>query len=187
MGLFNRKRRVQLEDFCREFYDQNLLPPAIRGVDLGEIYFRAVQKSIAEMDGGFATIDSKQILAEMTIIRFEVFALAWLHQFGDKRAPDQSAYTKSYLGEKGRQDIWANMEPYNQAIARSSTAGCTCETGTGRAYLAFVNKMRADLFDQWYKRGFEPDSVARAVNRISVNAACDNGVAAGFLMYAEHV
>jgi len=86
MGLFSRKQRVQLEEFCREFYDSNLLTPVIGGVDLGENYFQTVKGSIAEVDGKFAAIDSKLFRAEMTLIRFEVFSLAWLHQIGDKHA-----------------------------------------------------------------------------------------------------
>ncbi|OHE76358.1 MAG: hypothetical protein A2107_02605 [Verrucomicrobia bacterium GWF2_62_7] len=118
----------------------------------------------------------------MTLIRFEVFGLAWLHQLGDKHAAAQSAYTKTYLEQRGRGDIWANLEPYNQAIARSSTMGRTSESPTGRAYLAFTNKMRIDLFEQWREQGFEDEVVARAVNRISTEVAWEEGVTAAFLM-----
>lgn len=182
LKLLVRKPRVPLEAFCREFYDRYVLAPTVRGLNVGEVYCHSVQESIAEVDSGFATIDSERLLAEMTMVRFEVFGLAWLHQFGDKRAPDQSAYTKEYLVEKGHEDIWANMEPYNQAIARSSWAGYTSETATGRAYLTFFNTVLADSFDKWFARGFEPDCVARAANRLLAKAAWKKGITPGFVM-----
>jgi hypothetical protein len=48
-------------------------------------------------------------MAEITVIRFEVFGLAWLHQKGDKRAAEQSEFTRRYLAEAGRTDIWEAM------------------------------------------------------------------------------
>jgi hypothetical protein len=182
MGLFSRKQRVQLEEFCCEFYDKNILTPVIGSVDLDENYFQAVKVSIADVDGKFAAIDSELFRAEMTFIRFEVFSLAWLHQLGDKHAAAQSAFTKRYLESRNRADIWDALEPYNQAIARSSTLGQTAETASGRAYLAFTNSMRAQLFDEWHKRGFEPEAVTRAANRLATDVAWKQGLTAGFLM-----
>ena len=105
-----------------------------------------------------------------------------MHQFGDKHAAAQCAYTKSYLEERSHADIWDDLAPYNQAVARSSTIGQTTATPSGRAYLAFVDSVRLDLFDQWSKQGFEPDAIARAANRFSTNVAWDKGITAAFLM-----
>ena len=182
MGFFTRKQRVRLDTFCADFYDKQILSPVIAGVDAGRTYFETVMRAVAEVDKTLAVVDCDRFFSEMTLIRFEVFGLAWHHQLGDKHAAAQSAYTKTYLEQRGQEDIWANLEPYNQAIARSSTMGQTSETPTGRAYLTFVNKMRADLFDHWDKQGFEPDAVARAANRISTDVAWDKGITAAFLM-----
>lgn len=182
MALFSRKQRVRLDVFCREFYDKNILTPAIAGMNVGTAYFETAKRSIAEVDARFAAVDSKRFFSEMTLIRFEVFSLAWLHQLGDKQAAAQSAFTKSYLEERGRAELWDTLESYNKAIARSSTLGHTSETPTGRAYLAFTNSIRMQLFDQWHKQGFEPKAVARAANRLSTDVAWEKGLTAGFLM-----
>jgi hypothetical protein len=182
MGLFSRKQRVRLDVFCGEFYDKNILTSVIAGMDVGAAYFETVKRSIAEVDGRFAAVDPKRFFSEVTLIRFEVFGLAWLHQLGDKHAAAQSAFTKSYLDERGRADLWDALEPYNQAIARSSTLGQTSETPAGWAHLAFTNSMRMQLFDQWHKQGFEPKAVARAANRLSTDVAWEKGLTAGFLM-----
>jgi hypothetical protein len=182
MGLFSRKQKVQLEALCCDFYDKNILNPVIAGVDAGRTYADTVIRSVAEVDAAFAVVDLDCFNSEMMLIRFETFALAWIHQLGDKHAAAQSSYTKTYLKEKDRENIWEGLVSYNQAVARSSTLGLTSDTPMGRAYLAFTNKMRADLFDEWHKRGFESDAVARAANRVGTNVAWEKGITAAFLM-----
>jgi hypothetical protein len=182
MGLFSRKQRVQLDAFCRDFFDRNLLNPEIAGVDVGRVYAETVRRSVSEADTNFGEVDCSQLHAEMTLIRFEMFGLAWIHQFGDKHAAAQSAYTKTYLEERDQADVWEGLTPYNQAIARSSTMGQTSDTPKGRAYLTFINTMRADLFDAWHKQGIEADAVARAANRIATDVAWEKGVTAAFVM-----
>ena len=46
----------------------------------------------------------------MTALRFEVFALAGLHQLGEKPAVAQSIYTKSYLEGEEKSDVLEAME-----------------------------------------------------------------------------
>ena len=182
MGLFSKKQKVPLEAFCCDFYDRNILNPIIAGVDAGRTYADTVKRSVAEVDAAFAAVDLDRFNFEMILIRFETFALAWMHQLGDKHAAAQSAYTKTYLKERDREHVWEGLAPYNQAVARSSTMGLTSETATGRAHLAFTDKMRADLFDEWFKQGFEADAIARAANRIGTNIAWEKGITAAFLI-----
>ena len=183
MGLFSRKQTVRLGTFCADFYDKNILSPVVEGVDIGRAYFETVMRSVMEADQALAAVDVDRFVFEMTLVRFEAFGLAWLHELGDKHAAAQSAYTKTYLEERGRESIWTSLEPYNQAIARSSTMGHTLETHTGRAYLTFVDRMRADPFDQWHGQGLDPEAVARDAKRISTNVAWDKGITAAFLMW----
>lgn len=183
MSIFSKKQEVDLEDFCRDFYEKNILNPVIEGIDVGAKYFDTVRKSIVEADQNFVDIDPKKFTAEMVLLRFELFALAWLHQFGDKSAVAQSVFTKRYLHEKKRDDIWDASEPYNQAIARSSTLGKTPETASGRAHLGFINKMRVDLFKQYHKEGHDPKCVARALNRLLTDVVWKKGITAGLLMF----
>ena len=182
MGLFSRKQKVRLDTFCADFYDQHILNPVVAGVDCGRAWSETVVRAVTEVDHTLATVDCDTFLSEMIVIRFEVFALAWLHQLGDKHAGAESAYTKSYLEQKARQDIWGDLEPYNRAIGRSSTLRQTYETAAGRAYLTFRNRILADLCDKWLAQGFEPDAVARAVNRLLTEVAWKKGITAACLM-----
>lgn len=183
MSIFSKKQEVDLEDFCRDFYEKYILNPVIEGIDLGAKYSYIVRKSIIEADQNFVDIDPKKFTAEMALLRFELFALAWLHRFRDKSAVAQSVFTKRYLHEKKRDDIWDASEPYNQAIARSSTLGKTPETASGRAHLGFINKMRVDLFEHYYKEGHDLKCVARVLNRLFTDVVWKKGITAGLLMF----
>lgn len=184
MWPFSRKERVNLETFCREFYDRQILNPEIAGVDAGKVYYETVRCSVAEVDSEFAIVDAQDFRDQMRLIYFEVFGLAWLHVLGDKHAAAQSDFTKRYLEERGQAGMWNALEPYNSAIARSSTLGQSSDTAAGRGYLAFRNRILADSFDRWHSRGFDPKVVARAANRLCTDVACEKGDTAAFLMFA---
>ncbi len=153
MSLFSKKHEVSLENFCRDFYENKILNPVVGGIDVGAMYYDTVWRSVIEVNQNFAGISSQRLATEMIPLRFELFALAWLHQFGDKSAVAQSVFTKHYLQEKKRDDIWDASESYNQAIARSVTLGKTADTASGRAHIGFTTKMRADLFGHFYEQG----------------------------------
>ena len=182
MGLLSRKRAVPLDQFCQEFYDTQILNPVVAGLDLMQAYVETLRRTIAEVDPRFADIEVTRLAAEILPIRFEVFGLAWFHEFRGKDAAAQSAFTERYLEDRNRADVWEAMEPYNQAAARSSTLGMNAQTPAGRAHLAFINKSRFDLFKEWYREGSEPTPVARAANRFGTDVAWKRGLTPAFLM-----
>lgn len=197
MGIFSKKQEVDLEKFCSDFYEKNILNPVIEGIDAGAVLVDTIKRNVVEADNNYAKINPQKFADEVVPLRFELFALAWLHQFGDKLAIVQSDFTNRYLHEKKRDDIWDAMELYNQAIARSSTLGRTSKNAFDRVYLARVMKTRADLFDKYIddakKSGVDLDdkastpileSIGRPLNRLFTDDAWKKGVTAGLLMFA---
>jgi hypothetical protein len=183
MSLFSRKPKIRLDEFCRDFYDRNILHAIIGGRDAGSVFFETMRDSVTEADSSFSSIDWESFKFEMTALRFEVFALAWLNQVGEKLAVAQSIFTKSYLEAEDRSDIWEAMEPYNRAIARSSTHGCTPETPTGRGRIAFVDSFRFGLMKSWMKKNLDdPACAGRVINRMLTDDAWKQGVTRGYLM-----
>lgn len=184
MSIFSKKKEVSLEDFCRDFYEKTILNPVIQGIDAGAIYFETVRKNAVEADQRFSHITSEQFATLMIPMWFELFALAWLHRFGEKSSIALSAFTQRFLREKKREDIWDASEVYNRAIARSSTILESYGSTPDYAYLARVDKTRMDLFGEHFKEGDDPEYVARPVNRLFCEKAWKRGITAGLLMLA---
>lgn len=147
MGFFDTKKEVMLEDFCRDFYDNSILSQKVGGVDLSNVYPEQFRKSVSEVFPEFGKVDLEKLSEEIVIMRFELFALAWTHKYvNGKVALLQSAFTKRYLHEKGKDNIWAGMEAYNNAIdggVLHMLSGLPQKAGMGG--LTFNYGMRKDL------------------------------------------
>ena len=59
------KQEVNLEDFCRDFYDNQILNPVIGGVDAGVAFATVVKKNLDESDSIFIDIDLKKLADEI--------------------------------------------------------------------------------------------------------------------------
>jgi hypothetical protein len=143
MSFFSRKQKVGLEDFCRDFYENHILNPLGGKLDANGVYSDVVKDSITEVCPEFGKVDLQKLKAELTILRFELFALAWTHKFiSGKEVVAQSDFTKRYLHEKGRDDIWAGMEPYNNMVDSGTLHWLA---NLGKMNLSFNYNMREDL------------------------------------------
>lgn len=183
MSIFSRGQEVTLEDFCRDFYEKNILGYAVSSVRVVESYSDVVRNLIIETDQNFSEVTLQQFTREMTLMYFELFSLAWLHKFKEKLGLAQTIFTKKYLQEKGDIDIWQDLMEYNQAIADSVTFGKTKENPTDRGYLAFIYSIRFNLYEEYYKKGYDRECVARLCNRLFAENAWKNNITATLLMF----
>lgn len=169
MSFFSRKQEITLENFCRDFYDTQILNPIIGKIDAGNVFSDVVKKNIVEVYPEFSRIDSEKLNEEIKVLRFELFALAWTHKFiNGKIVVAQSDFTKSYLHEKGRDDIWTGMESYNNMI---DSVTLHWLTNLGKMNLSFNYNMREDLtkknIETAKELGIENDDrVARVNHRL---------------------
>lgn len=112
MGFFTTKKEVKLEDFCRDFYENNILTGVFQGVDVSKF-----KEFIMQVFPEFSKIDSGKLKEEFTILRFELFSLAWQDSFNEDLSVSQNIFTMNFLEEKNKKDIWDRMLRYNGAIA----------------------------------------------------------------------
>lgn len=145
MGFFSIKKEVNLEDFCRDFYDNLTFLPLGGKIDGMDTFAEFARKTIAEADPKFADVDLQKLKNELTFLRFELFALAWTHRFiNGITVIAQSVFTKHYLQEKGGNEIWAGMAHYNGAIE-----GATLHwlTSLGKVNMPYNYRMKQGLAD----------------------------------------
>jgi len=194
MGLSSRKPKLSIEECCRQFYDSTIFHAIILGIDGWSIVLDTYFKSIAEVDQSFLSVDPTLFRNEMTSLRMELFAFALgcSKKFKtDKFTIPASFFTRSYLEENGRLEIWDIMGSYNQAIAMSATMNATGKTtpgGIGRAQVTFINLTRANACENWMKANVvnmdamtqeEEDKLTcavRVINRIGADTKREDDV-----------
>jgi hypothetical protein len=113
---FKIKRKARLEDFCRDFYDNIILNPKGGGVHADDSYPEVMKKLMSETCPAFASIDVLKLKEALTTLRFALFTLAMTHKYESKHSNAQYVFTKLYLHEKGRDDVWNGLESYNKIV-----------------------------------------------------------------------
>ena len=187
MGFFSRKPKVFIEDFCQKFYDTYIFNAIIGGVDLTLTGSEVEYNSLIEADKSFKSIEFNKFQEEMTALRMELFGLAWQEKFkSEQYTIPQSLFTKYYLQDINKTQIWDIMGEYNQKRAMSATMTENFQQigevggGAGRVKAMEINKSRADMADRWIDANIKDKTnireeeevslicVGRAVNRIGV-------------------
>jgi len=180
MGIFNRTSKVSIEDYCRLFYDNYMFN---KGDDsLTDFYGHTekVFKSIVKIDQSFSSVKQSLFYKEMIALFFELFSFAWFQKYvKDTVTIPQNVFTKQYLTEKGKLDIWDIMGEYNHVIARSSTKTASGEKEEGRVARsknAFFDTTKLELFKKWEGKGVDLKCVARALNYFGADIKQSNGI-----------
>jgi len=172
MGLLNRKPKVSIEEFCRQFYDTYVFnPTVIAGIDVGEAFWETAFNSVAEADKSFEAVDHTKFRHEMTSVRMELFGLAWMHKFKrEEFTMPQSIFTRHYLEENKRSEIWDVMGEYNQAIAESATmseSGEQISGRIGRALTISINESRVNMVTKWADTNIgDPSAITEKQERL---------------------
>lgn len=175
------KKEVNIEDLCRDFYDNFILNPVVGGVDVTNVFPECLKETITEVEPEFNKIELEKLNNEIIILRFELYALAWIHKFGDKHAFTQSVFTKRYLKAKGRNDIWDGMEHYNEAISHATVK-------LENSNPSIIRK-KFDLADikiaEAKQKGITVDeNIGRPINRMFSEKVWENGTITYFLTLA---
>jgi hypothetical protein len=160
MSFFSRKPKVTLQEFCRQFYETAIFPQPVGGMDMHSIFCETTRKNLGVRDPCFIGVEVSLFDAELRALQLEVFGIAWLHHVDEALAAAQSEFTQSYLSQQNVGNLWAAMSDYNQATARSASAGLS---GMANANL---DLKRVNFFDFWIKQKFDGEAVARAANRL---------------------
>lgn len=187
MSFFSKKRVATPEEISRDFYENYILNPMIGNgkVDVNVIFSETIKKLLVEADQNFVDVSEKKIGDEIIILRFELFALAWMHKFAGKLAITQSLFTKRYLHEKGRNDIWKNIEHYNKFV---NGATLNWLANLGKMNLGFWYRMREDLTKkndaEGKIAGAEGEVITRANNRLCSENAWKQKIIPGALALA---
>lgn len=197
MGFFTSKKEVKLEDFCADFYNKNILDGVIQGIDINKTYYEEFKKNISELFPEFLGIDFNKLKEEFTVIRFELFALAWQHTFDKIRNGDisveQSIFTLNFLMNKNNQNIWDKMQPYNKTLA-DSVKIAHGSTSMGQMGNQMLDMNRLNFFEEQTKKAITKginteedkkysEAIARVANRLDSKSEWNSGIGANYLSF----
>jgi len=181
--LFSKKEKVDLEEYSRNFYENVFLNAKVAGQDGNKVFYKTMLNTAIEADPVLSDITPEKFASEFTLIQFELFGLAWLHRFNVDSAIKQSIFTKNYLHNKNLDKIWKDFKHYNQAVARSSTAGKDDKKRIDRGYLGKRTMVLAETFEKYSLEGFDSEGIARAVNRLFTEGPWNKGITENFVMF----
>lgn len=184
MGLFTRKQKISVVDWCEDHYSNCVFSPRIGGVDPWHTFCDTLTKQIQEIDPSVPDLTTDQWSDQLISLRLEVVGIAWMMNVKDQFAPIQSECTRRFLAKKGHQAHWKHMEPYNRATARSVLGMVDPDSRLGRGHITFINSMRAQLFDEWRSLVNKPVDAARPANRFACSDAWDSRKTQTYLSFA---
>jgi hypothetical protein len=178
MGLFSRKSRTNADEFSREFFDKFVFG-SVRGMDLEASYAEVIRTDISKLDSSFAAVRLENLTEELRAVHLEMTNAAWTHASKWEVASEVSKFTKQYLTDLDRLDLWDAMGSYNQMVAQSATKG------EDEHLQAVIKKQRFDLFndlvDKELDREWAGDAIARVANRLGSERSRKTGKMQGFV------
>jgi hypothetical protein len=166
MGFFKTKKDVA--EFSRTHYEKYLFGLMPGGRDFLSVYAESIHRTVSEKDSRFASVEIQKLKHELLALQLEMTALAWNHKSNERAAMENSLFTKKYLVEKGRSDLWELMGEYNQVLVASITYGVDLTNRFTRATHVTTSKIRADVFDSRVAEGHDAEAVARSLNHQAV-------------------
>ena len=117
------KSKLNIEEVCRTYYDTQIFGPGGVG-DPSELGIFAKATIDLELHGvSLKGIDDENCASELIAANIELYGLAWInHQIESvaesRNLPtDEIAFTKSYLIQAGKGNIWERMGAYNDSLA----------------------------------------------------------------------
>ena len=166
MGLFDRKSKMSVQEWCEHFYSNYVFAPFIGKADPWQLFCNSNRDQVAQADPSFSKVDEAALSDQLLALRLEVIGIAWTLRVKDNLAHKQSESTRLYLQNYNQERFWEMMEPYNQAVAKATVGRSDSSTRTGRAHITFMNLMRTQLFNKWTTMVSDPKDAARPANRI---------------------
>lgn len=141
MGLSSGE--ASIDETNRRYYDEYIFPDDESAIATVEQFAATAKEDICKIDSTFKKADLAHLASELAVLRLEVFALAWLHWFGHESAIDQRHFTRIYLQDMGRSDLWEHMADYNEAIADSVVSE------KEKAWVGAITNARFRITKEW--------------------------------------
>lgn len=118
----NSDSTLSTEEVCRTYFETQVFGPGAVG-DQSQLGIFAKSRIDLEFKGiSFDAIDEQVYTNEIIAANIELFGMAWIDHQIDKDPEyrdlptDEIGFTKNYLSQMGKTDIWDRMAFYNNSL-----------------------------------------------------------------------
>ncbi len=148
------KPKMEIGEFCGDFYNSRVFRPMVSLQKDAPLVWDSAFKSIEDVDYAISQADQQSFITEFNALKIELFGLAWTHTLRQEEyLVRETIFTRKYLDDMKRQEIWDAMANYNQAIAASAQELDDRSNERERVVVRLVNN------------GLEEAAAKRVVNR----------------------
>lgn len=175
MGLLKSKPKMSIEEFCKSFYDSQIF---LVNKDFWTFTLDSLRQQITKADQSFSSVDTDSFWHEWTALRMALFMSAFTIRVKLKLEymVREVVFTKRYLEQIQRVDLWFTLLDYNDVIDHSvfvKADGQSAEKDSAwnrgrfaflvepqhanmdsrwaRGRVTFMNGYRFELFKEWIK------------------------------------
>lgn len=164
------KPKMSIGGVCGEYYNNNVFRPMITTKKGGPLVWDAFLKNIENVDYAAAAADEELFKREFFALRMELFGLAWAHlQKEEDFLVREILFTRKYLDDMQRTEIWESMDDYNKTILRSAESMNPRQGQREQVVMRLVNN------------GLEEEPARRVVNRAGSESSWTEGLISGLL------
>ena len=184
MPLFKSKSKTSIEDFCKSFYDSQIF---LVNKDYWTFTIDSLRQQISEADQSFSLVDVDSFWHEWTALRIALFTSAFTIRVKLKLEymVREVIFTKRYLEQIQRADLWHTLLDYNDVIDHSvfmkadaqsaekdsawnrgrfaflvEPQDANMDSSWARGRVTFMNSYRFGLFKEWIKNNVvDPQSL----------------------------
>lgn len=154
----NSNSKLSTKDVCRTYYETQVFGPGGIGDASQPGFFTAARICLEVRDASFKGVDVDTYTNEIIAANIELFGLAWLdHQreyaphSSNNLIPEEINFTKGYMTDVGREDIWKRMGAYNGALM-TTIAGLNNSESHER-----LRDIPTSTYDEEYKKATDAD------------------------------
>ena len=184
MGLFSRKKKIDAAEFARDFYDTSVFGAEVCGVDVVSVFADTWKKIICTVDASFEDVSTEKFKEELLPLRLETIGIAWGHKSKREVSVEISKFTKKYLADIDRSDLWEAMLVYNKLVAHAPISYAEAEKvpkDEVQNLSKFLNYSRYQFMDSLELDDNDGQAVARVVNRFGSEPPWKAGFSQPFL------
>ena len=184
-SLLGLKLNFSIEEFCKQFYNSQILGHTYPKTDKVPFFWELVYDSLANKFSDFHRLDLRLFKSELVALHMVLLGLALIEHLGDNDPPLESTeissclgsmvhFMKQHLKEKGDIDVWHAMIAYINSLMelkRKETKIIEKRLGLGNKRLEVSLAAETEYTNNFIDKGLDNDSALYSARQMLVGGS----------------